>query len=70
MPKMPARPKTRTAAKKKSRAPRRPWTPADDKLMKSLAGKKSAAQIAKALKRTAGAVWQRASTRGVSLALR
>jgi hypothetical protein len=46
------------------------WTPADLKLMRSLAGKASAATIAKRLKRTPGAVRQKALTMRLSLRVR
>jgi hypothetical protein len=47
---------------------RRKWTTEDVKQLKSLARKRtSTTKIAKALKRTPGAVQQQAFTRGISL---
>lgn len=54
------------ARKKKTRAVRA-WTSTDLKLLKTSAGKQSAGKIAKALKRTEGAVRQKAMARGISL---
>ena len=51
---------------KKSPA-RKPWTKDDVKTLKSLARKETAANIAKALKRTEGATRQKATALGVSL---
>jgi len=47
-----------------------PWTTADLKLLRKQAGRTSAAKIAKALKRSEGAVRQKAGSLGVSLRLR
>jgi hypothetical protein len=47
-----------------------PWTAADLKTLRKDAGRASAAKIAKALKRSEGAVRQKASSLGVSLQLR
>jgi hypothetical protein len=52
------------------RRPAKPWTAADVKLMRTLAGKASAPVIAKRLKRTAGAVRQKALTLRLSLRMR
>ncbi len=50
------------------RSKRREWTKQDVRELKSLARQKtSAAKIAKSLKRTLGATWQKASMLGVSL---
>lgn len=57
-------------AKKKSRRVRKPWTPADLKTLKKLAGKSTLAEIAKQLSRTAGAVQQKASAEKISLAMK
>ena len=46
---------------------RRPWSTDDVKLLKSMARKEPASQIAKALKRTEGATRQKATALGVSL---
>lgn len=48
----------------------KPWTAADLKLLKSSARQQSARKIAKQLKRTEGAVRQKAGALGVSLRLR
>lgn len=53
-------------ASKKSPS-RRPWAKEDVKLLKSMARKETAADIAKALKRTEGATRQKATALGVSL---
>jgi len=47
-----------------------PWTAADLKLLRKQAGRTSAAKIAKALKRTEGAVRQKAGSLRLSLRLR
>ena len=47
-----------------------PWTAADLKSLRKQAGRASAAKIAKALKRTEGAVRQKAGSLGLSLRLR
>lgn len=58
-------------AKKKKKLIRRAWTPADRRLLKSLAKeKKGKARIAKALKRTPGATSVMAVKLGVSLSMR
>lgn len=61
--------KKKSATKKSSKKTRtvRPWTAADLKLLKTAAGKQKAGRIAKALKRTEGAVRQMAMARGISL---
>ena len=46
---------------------RKPWTPEDVKVLKSMARKEPASQIAKALKRTEGATRQKATALGISL---
>jgi hypothetical protein len=50
--------------------PLRPWSPTDLKMLKSHAGKQPAGKIAKQLKRTEGAVRQKAMALGISLRLR
>lgn len=57
-------------AKKKSRRVRKPWTAADLKALKKLAGKSKLAVIAKQLSRTPGAVQQKASAEQISLAMK
>lgn len=52
---------------KKPKLHRQPWTAADDRRMVSMTKKKSAAEIALALGRTASAVQQRLMNRGISL---
>jgi len=47
-----------------------PWTAADLKTLRKEAGRTSATKIAKALKRSEGAVRQKAGSLGVSLRLR
>jgi hypothetical protein len=47
-----------------------PWTAADLKLLRKQAGRTSAAKVAKALKRSEGAVRQKAGSLGLSLRLR
>lgn len=54
----------------KKRLVLKPWTRDDLKLMKSLARKKSASAIARALKRSESAVRQKAASLGVSLRVR
>lgn len=49
---------------------RRPWTRDDVKTLRSLAGKKTAKAIGKALKRSELAVRYKAHTAGVSLAMK
>jgi hypothetical protein len=51
-------------------AKRRLWTRPDIKLLRSLAGKKSAKAIGRALKRSESAVRFKAHATGVSLALK
>ena len=61
------------ARKQKAKTKKRsinPWTAADLKSLRKQAGRASAAKIAKALKRTEGAVRQKAGSLGVSLRLR
>lgn len=57
-------------AKKPKKRSLNPWTAADLKSLRKQAGRKSAAKIAKALKRTEGAVRQKAGSFGLSLRLR
>ncbi len=47
-----------------------PWTDADLKTLRKEAGRTSAAKIAKVLKRSEGAVRQKAGSLGISLRLR
>lgn len=49
---------------------RRLWTAADVKVLKSLAGRKSLGAIARILKRTSQATRRKATTRGISLAMK
>ena len=61
------------ARKQKPRTKKRtinPWTAADLKSLRTQAGRTSATKIAKALKRTEGAVRQKAGSLGLSLRLR
>lgn len=63
-------PRTKKSSKKtapKTSRSVRAWTAADLKLLKTSAGKQTAGKIAKALKRTEGAVRQMAMARGISL---
>jgi hypothetical protein len=46
---------------------RRPWASDDVKMLKSMARKEPASQIAKSLKRTEGATRQKATALGISL---
>jgi hypothetical protein len=46
---------------------KRKWTKTDLRMMKAMAGKHRARKIATKLRRTEGAVFQKASTMGVSL---
>jgi hypothetical protein len=46
---------------------KRKWTKTDLRTMKSMAGKQRARKIARKLRRTEGAVFQKAHTMGVSL---
>jgi hypothetical protein len=57
-------------AKKKARPARIPWSAADLKKLKSMAGKTPTAAIAKALGRTSGSVQQKAVGQELSLALK
>lgn len=57
-------------AKKKSRPARNPWSAADVKALRKLAGKSSTAELAKQFKRTPGAIAQKAMGEGISLALK
>ena len=52
---------------RKSRKKRNPWTAADVKTIRSLAGRQSAKAIGRGLKRTEGAVRQKALVLGISL---
>ena len=47
-----------------------PWTAADVRAMRTLAGKVRAKAIARTLKRTESAVWQKALALGISLRVR
>jgi hypothetical protein len=47
-----------------------PWTPADVKLIRNLAGKQGAKTIGRKLKRTEGAIRQKALALGISLRVR
>jgi hypothetical protein len=49
---------------------RNPWTPADLKTLRKLAGREPAPRIARELKRTESAVRQKASSLGLGLRLR
>jgi hypothetical protein len=51
----------------KTQSSRRPWASDDVKMLKSMARKEPASQIAKALKRTEGATRQKATALGISL---
>jgi hypothetical protein len=57
----------------KARKPKKrsinPWTPADLKSLRKQAGRTSAAKIGKTLKRSEGAVRQKAGSLGISLRL-
>ena len=52
---------------RKSRKKRNPWTAADVKTIRSLAGKQSAKAIGRGLKRTEGAIRQKALVLRISL---
>jgi hypothetical protein len=49
---------------------KRKWTKTDLRTMKSMAGKQRAKKIARLLRRTEGAVFQKAHTMGLSLLTR
>ncbi len=49
---------------------RRPWTNADVKVLRSLAGKKSVMAIGRSLKRSEAAVRFKAHMKGIRLAMR
>jgi hypothetical protein len=49
---------------------RNPWTPADVKSIRNLAGKQGATAIGRKLKRTEGAIRQKALVLGISLRVR
>lgn len=49
---------------------RKPWTPAEIKKLKSLAGRLKLAALAKTLKRTPMAARRKATQQGISLAMR
>ena len=51
----------------KTQSSRRPWASDDVKMLKSMARKEPASQIAKSLKRTEGATRQKATALGISL---
>lgn len=55
---------------KRRRIARRPWSSADLKLLRSLAGKKSVTAIARALKRTEAAVRFKAHMKRIPLAMK
>jgi hypothetical protein len=55
---------------KKKKPVRKPWSPADLKKFKSLAGKVSTKELAKMFGRTSGAIAQKAQYEGFSLALK
>jgi hypothetical protein len=57
-------------AKKKARPARNPWSVADLKKLKSMAGKSPTAMIAASLGRTPGSIQQKAMSEGLSLALK
>jgi hypothetical protein len=57
-------------ARARKRRPRNPWKASDGKILRSLAGKQSARAIAKTLKRTESAIWQKAHRLRVSLRVR
>jgi hypothetical protein len=54
----------------KKKPARSPWTPADVKALRKLAGTSSTDELAKQLKRTPGAVAQKSLSEGISLALK
>lgn len=54
----------------KKAAPRKPWTTADIKELKALAGRQRLTVIARRLKRTVAATQRQASYRGISLAMK
>jgi len=58
------------ASPRKKKRSINPWTAADLKTLRKQAGRSSAGRIAKELKRTEGAVRQKAGSLGVSLRLR
>jgi len=62
-------PNPKTKSKKNAKRQRilKPWTREDLKQMKTLAGKKSAGAISRALKRTESAVRQKAAALAISL---
>ena len=63
--------KFKKKTKKTKKTIRRKWTKDDVRMMKSMAKQKSGvAKISKALKRTPGAVTQRAHSSGISLSMR
>ncbi|MDZ4781005.1 MAG: hypothetical protein SGJ19_12190 [Planctomycetia bacterium] len=57
-------------AKKKKTTVRKPWSPAELKKFKSLAGKVSTKELAKQFGRTPGAIAQKAQYESLSLALK
>ena len=66
-------PKHSKARKQKAKTKKRsinPWTAADLKSLRKQAGRASAAKIARALKRSEGAVRQKAGSLGISLRVR
>ena len=56
--------------KSKSASKRKQWTDGEVRVIRQWKGKKTAAQIAKLLKRTEGAVRQKGLDLGISLAVR
>jgi len=61
---------THSKTRKRTKRSINPWTAADLKVLRKQAGRTSAAKIAKAMKRTEGAVRQKAGSLGISLRLR
>jgi len=57
-------------ARAKKASPRKRWTTADIKTLKSLAGHHRVSAIARRLKRTAAATQRQASLKGISLAMK
>jgi hypothetical protein len=59
----------KAAARAKKAPARRPWSKEDIRLLKSMARKEPAAEIAKALRRTEGATRQKAKTERISISM-
>jgi hypothetical protein len=57
----------KAVARSKKAPSRRPWSKDDVRVLKGMARKEPVAKIAKALRRTAGATRQKATTMGLSL---